>query len=228
MICYPTSENQSINQIPSFFVTSRRASYACMTHKDTIAEDFARALDVDARRRAVNDAKKRGAAQRCGYDAFHQLVLGANLKPFTKGSWLEHLRDPSSASSASLSSRTRSRAVNFPSSTLTIAKASVDRSALTAPPRCVDDFSRTWRRFGDDNAAKARFLLDSIPIDAFERIFKVRRMDICVYVCARIIERRRRLSFKSTRYGTAFECFTTNVYSINAVMSVEQRMYSTP
>ena len=158
-----------------------------MTHKDTIAEDFARALDVDARRRAVNDAKKRGAAQRCGYDAFHQLVLGANLKPFTKGSWLEHLRDPSSASSASLSARTRSRAVNFPSSTLTIAKASVDRSALTAPPRCVDDFSRTWRRFGDDNAAKARFLLDSIPIDAFERIFKAELQIDTLRDCIRVL-----------------------------------------
>jgi hypothetical protein len=156
-----------------------------MTHRDTIAEDFARALDLDARRRAVNDAKKRGAAQRCGYDAFHQLVLGANLKPFTKGSWLDHLRDLSSSSSASLSSRTRSPALNFPLSTP--AKASVDRSALTAPPRGVDDFSRTWRRFGDDNAAKARFLLDIIPIDAFERIFKAELQIETLRDCIRVL-----------------------------------------
>ena len=155
-----------------------------MDHRDPMSVDFERALDLDARRRAVDDAKKRGAAQRCDYDAFHQLVLGANLKPF-KGpaaSWLGQLNNGSS----SYALKRRSCAAKRPSTSQARSELStrVDSSALTAPPRGVDDFSRTWRRLGDDDAAKARYLLDVIPIDAFERIFKVRRRIIFV-MCVR-------------------------------------------
>ena len=152
-----------------------------MDHRDPMSVDFERALDLDARRPALDDAKKRGAAQRCDYDAFHQLVLGANLKPF-KGpaaSWLGQLNNGSS----SYALKRRSCAAKRPSTSQARSELStrVDSSALTVPPRGVDDFSRTWRRLGDDDAAKARYLLDVIPIDAFERIFKVRRINVmCV------------------------------------------------
>ncbi|OUS45132.1 hypothetical protein BE221DRAFT_77614 [Ostreococcus tauri] len=48
--------------------------------RDTDDVAFTRALERDVSRRAVEVAKKRAAGQRCNYDAFHQLVLGAELR----------------------------------------------------------------------------------------------------------------------------------------------------
>ena len=145
---------------------------------DTMAADFTRALDFDRHRRAVDDAKKRGVAQRCNYDAFHQLVLGANLKPVSGSSWVKDLQSGPTSSHFNRFCTSRSSA---PLSSTTSALAFTRTVALTAAttaPRNLDEFSRAWRRLGGDDMAKTDFLLECISIDSFEIIFKVRRVMI--------------------------------------------------
>jgi hypothetical protein len=145
-------------------------------HLGSIDTAFARALERDRHRAAVDEAKKRAAEQRCDYEAFRQLVLGANLRPMEKSR---------TARTAPLRTRKFDDTLDHGVRTLNIA---CDRrharppevnfgGSLTASAPCAartaDEFARAWRRTcGDDDALKTQFLFD-FPLDAFETVFEV-------------------------------------------------------
>ena len=145
-----------------------------LQRQESMNTAFSRALELDRHRAAVDNAKKRAAEQRCDYDAFRQLVLGANLKPMDK-----------SRTSATTTTRvfrgTQSHGAQISNVAFDLRRARASEvnggGSLTAPasraPRTADEFARAWRRTcGDDDALKTQFLFD-FPLDAFESVFKV-------------------------------------------------------
>jgi len=54
-------------------------------NNESLEEEFTRAVQIEEHRKNVNDAKLRAVSQRVPtYDDFHQMVLGADLKPMAK------------------------------------------------------------------------------------------------------------------------------------------------
>jgi len=168
---------------------SRRASLVLSRHdmsrqltalddcEKRIDARFARALELDDRRRAVEAAKKRAVAQRCDYQSFHQLVAGARLSPMKK-KWTEELARGGGIGDISPESSHVDLRPGFHGDHVHIETIAVNGAAapLTASstPSTLDEFHRSWRRLcGDDDARKTAFLL-KLPIDSLQRIFKVR------------------------------------------------------
>ena len=135
--------------------------------RDSVDVAFARALERDRRRDAAESAKRRAVEQRCDYGAFHQLVLGANLRPMEKSSWF---RDAARGPRA-VDRFTRARSARLAGD----APARVNEEALTErAPETIDEFSRAWRRLrGECDDVKSEYLFN-IPTEAFEVVFKVR------------------------------------------------------
>ena len=136
---------------------------------------FSRALELDRHRAAVDDAKKRAAEQRCDYQAFRQLVLGANLKPIEKS------RTAAATTTSRVFHAAQSHDVQISNVAFDLRRPRASEvnggGSLTAPspraPRTADEFARAWRRTcGTDDALKTQFLFD-FPLDAFESVFKV-------------------------------------------------------
>jgi len=135
--------------------------------RDSVDVAFARALERDRRRDAAESAKRRAVEQRCDYGAFHQLVLGANLRPMEKSSWF---RDAARGPRA-VDRFARARSARLAGD----APARVNEEALTErAPETIDEFSRAWRRLrGECDDVKSEYLFN-IPTEAFEVVFKVR------------------------------------------------------
>lgn len=133
--------------------------------RDTDDVAFTRALERDVSRRAVEVAKKRAAGQRCNYDAFHQLVLGAELRAMKPlNATIENRKGV----------RVRRRSIDVTSTTRAHC-GEVNWALTMSTPRNADEFARVWRRdCGDDDGRKTE-LLFNIPLDVFEVIFKVRK-----------------------------------------------------
>ncbi|CEG00743.1 RNA-polymerase II-associated protein 3-like,C-terminal domain [Ostreococcus tauri] len=130
--------------------------------RDTDDVAFTRALERDVSRRAVEVAKKRAAGQRCNYDAFHQLVLGAELRAMKPlNATIENRKGV----------RVRRRSIDVTSTTRAHC-GEVNWALTMSTPRNADEFARVWRRdCGDDDGRKTE-LLFNIPLDVFEVIFK--------------------------------------------------------
>lgn len=92
---------------------------------------FTRALERDVSRRAVEGAKKRAAGQRCNYDAFHQLVLGAELRAMKPlNATIENRKG----------ARVRRRSIDVTSTTRAHC-GEVNWALTVAAPRNADEFS---------------------------------------------------------------------------------------
>lgn len=157
---------------------------------------FARALERDRRRDATESAKRRAVEQRCDYGAFHQLVLGANLSPLERSSWI---RDTTVRGSRVVDRCTRAT----PAISAGDARGRVNEALTARAPETMDEFSRAWRRLrGEDDEEKKCAYLFAIPIEAFEVVFKVRACvvrfgsrqrrptdDFCVRVARRLNSR---------------------------------------
>ena len=152
----------SSNLVP---LSSTRRTHAM--RRDSVDVAFARALERDRRRDAAESAKRRAVEQRCDYGAFHQLVLGANLRPMERSSWF---RDAARGPRA-VDRFTRARSARLAGD----APARVNEEALTErAPETIDEFSRAWRRLrGECDDVKSEYLFN-IPTEAFEVVFKVR------------------------------------------------------
>ena len=59
-----------------------------------VKRELGTALNEEAKRVNVDSAKKRAVMQHMDYDGFHQMVLGANLKPLKKGMAENIYRNP--------------------------------------------------------------------------------------------------------------------------------------
>jgi len=137
--------------------------------RDSVDVAFARALERDRRCDATERAKRRAVEQRCDYGAFHQLVLGANLSPLERSSWIG---DTTTTTRDSRDVDRRTRAT--PATVAGDARGRVNEALTARAPETMDEFSRAWRRLrGEDEETKCAYLF-AIPIEAFEVVFKVR------------------------------------------------------
>jgi hypothetical protein len=135
--------------------------------RDSVDIAFARALERDRRRDATESAKRRAVEQRCDYGAFHQLVLGANLSPLERSSWI---RNTTARGSRVVDRGTRAT----PTTSAGNARGRVNEALTARAPETMDEFSRAWRHLrGEDEEKKCAYLF-AIPIEAFEVVFKVR------------------------------------------------------
>lgn len=135
--------------------------------RDAVDAAFVRALERDRHREAVDGAKKRAALQRCDYNSFHQLVLGADLRAIRP-------RDPESGAKRDENRIVRDRG-RVPVDDIPLSSSRVVNARLTAS-RSADEFIRVWRRgCGDDDVRKTE-LIFSVSADEFECAFKVSRI----------------------------------------------------
>ena len=136
--------------------------------RDAVDAAFVRALERDRNREAVDRAKKRAALQRCDYNSFHQLVLGANLRAIPPRDSVSIAR---SDDNRTFQDCDRGR---VPIDDVPLSSSQTVNVRLTGS-HGADEFIRAWRRGCGDDDAKKTELLFSVSANEFERAFKVSR-----------------------------------------------------
>jgi len=159
-------------------------------NNESLEEEFTRAVQIEEHRKNVNDAKLRAVSQRVPtYDDFHQMVLGADLKPMAK-------KDRGKASLLEgLSSERRGQffgndlykqvapdlgATNGVTQRSPLAEgaAAADSAGISSAPSQIPnnamEFTREWRRSCVTASARAAYLaLMPAEVEWWSGCFKV-------------------------------------------------------
>eukprot|EP00243_Klebsormidium_subtile_P004574 TRINITY_DN1865_c0_g1_i1.p1 TRINITY_DN1865_c0_g1~~TRINITY_DN1865_c0_g1_i1.p1 ORF type:complete len:402 (+),score=47.99 TRINITY_DN1865_c0_g1_i1:249-1454(+) len=161
----------SVEQLPAG--SSAKGGTGASWNHIKVSKELASAVQDDARRKAVDSAKKRAVSQHVDYETFQAMVSVAHLKPIERDEWF---RKPAECSS--------SPAWNFS------AEGSLSANALTLNPpvggyanedhlscsgngpKNAEEFQKRWRSLNGSSEHRLRFLR-TIPPEKLLPLFKV-------------------------------------------------------